>query len=125
MQKEISFQQFRNQLLAKGLVEKLEVVNKTLVRVYVQAGETNSPDNEMQPGSGSLPPGITATQPGRAEYYFNVGSVDSFERKMEEAQEALGISLGKEVHLSFAPLTSQPAIRGCARTNLRTTFLFH
>ena len=30
-------------------------------------------------------------------YFFHIGSVDSFERKMEEAQEALGITLGEEV----------------------------
>lgn len=37
------------------------------------------------------------------KYNFQVGSVDSFERKMEEAQEALGISLGEEVRLLVPP----------------------
>lgn len=103
MQKEISFQQFRNQLLAKGLVEKLEVTNKAVVKVYLKpTAAASTMDGEMQ--SGSLSPQQSAPAAGAqaanvARYYFNVGSVDSFERKMEEAQEALGISLGEEVLL--------------------------
>ena len=34
--KEVSFQEFKTQLLGKGLVEKLEVSNKTLVKVYIR-----------------------------------------------------------------------------------------
>lgn len=33
---EVSFQWFKSNLLASGLVEKLEVLNKTVVRVYVR-----------------------------------------------------------------------------------------
>ncbi len=48
------------------------------------------------------------------KYHFQVGSVDSFERKMEEAQEALGISLGEEVRLFHWPacrsLTTAPTL---------------
>ncbi len=33
---EVSFQWFKANLLASGLVEKLEVLNKTVVRVYVR-----------------------------------------------------------------------------------------
>lgn len=105
-EKEISFQQFRNQLLAKGLVEKLEVTNKTLVKVYVRgkseaAAGSLSQDGEMH-SSTSPPPGTPSAQAGQPpQFYFNVGSVDSFERKMAEAQEALGISLGEEVPITY------------------------
>mmetsp|Transcript_3560 Transcript_3560/g.10352 ORF Transcript_3560/g.10352 Transcript_3560/m.10352 type:complete len:828 (-) Transcript_3560:1087-3570(-) len=104
-EKEISFQQFRNQLLAKGLVEKLEVTNKAVVKVYLKpTAAASTMDGEMQ--SGSLSPQQSAPAAGAqaanvARYYFNVGSVDSFERKMEEAQEALGISLGEEVPIQY------------------------
>ena len=99
LQKEISFQQFRNQLLAKGVVEKLEVSNKAVVKVYLKSSPTaGSFDSEMQGGRGSPSPAPPlSAQPQAAKYFFNVGSVDSFERNMEEAQEALGISLGDEV----------------------------
>jgi len=36
--KEISFQHFKTHLLAQGLVEKVEVANKTSAKVYVRAG---------------------------------------------------------------------------------------
>lgn len=38
--------------------------------------------------------------PSRCKYYFNIGSVDSFEEKLEEAQEAMGI----DPH-DFVPVT--------------------
>lgn len=55
-QQEISFQQFRNQLLAKGLVDKLEVTNKSLVKVYVRTSAA-SPDAEgsLRSGNGAPP----------------------------------------------------------------------
>lgn len=95
---------FRNQLLANGLVDKLEVSNKNLVKVYVR-GSAPSMDAEgaLRSGSegGASSSGAVKVQPGQApsgyKYFFHIGSVDSFERKMEEAQEALGITLGEEV----------------------------
>lgn len=97
---------FRNQLLANGLVGKLEVSNKNLVKVYVR-GSAPSMDAEgsLRSGTdGSAGGGAVKVQPGQApsgyKYFFHIGSVDSFERKMEEAQEALGITLGEEVGLS-------------------------
>ena len=92
---------FRNQLLAKGLVEKLEVSNKSLVKVYVRTSAPASADNDGSLRSGTGAAGGGAKAPGQPQsvykYLLHVGSVDSFERKMEEAQEALGISLGEEV----------------------------
>ena len=107
MQQEISFQMFRNQLLANGLVDKLEVSNKNLVKVYVRSSAPSmDAEGALRSGTGSDggtsgSSGAIRVQPGQApsgyKYFFHIGSVDSFERKMEEAQEALGITLGEEV----------------------------
>ena len=35
---EVSFQWFKSHLLAKGVVEKLEVANKQMVKVYIRGG---------------------------------------------------------------------------------------
>lgn len=35
---EISFQHFKTHLLAKDVIDKLEVTNKTLVKVYIRQG---------------------------------------------------------------------------------------
>ncbi|KAI5072597.1 hypothetical protein GOP47_0012703 [Adiantum capillus-veneris] len=76
---EISFQEFKNKCLEPGLVKRVVVVNKKVANVYL---------NE-QPSFGA---GSSATVPtDQPQYSFQIGSVDSFERKLEEAQEALGI----------------------------------
>lgn len=36
---QISFQEFKNKLLEPGLVDRIEVANKILAKVYVRAGE--------------------------------------------------------------------------------------
>ncbi|CAL5225560.1 g8397 [Coccomyxa viridis] len=93
---EISFQHFKTHLLAQGLVEKVEVANKASAKVYVRAGSARSGDDGLQsPGVGS--PGL---EKGQYKFHFNIGSIDSFERKMEEAQEDLGWATD-----SFVPIT--------------------
>lgn len=37
--KQISFQEFKNKLLEPGLVERIEVTNKSLAKVYIYTGE--------------------------------------------------------------------------------------
>ncbi|KAG1371718.1 putative ATP-dependent zinc metalloprotease FTSH 8, mitochondrial [Cocos nucifera] len=88
---EISFQEFKNKLLEPGLVDHIVVSNKSVAKVYVR----NSPkiskqteDNEIQGSPTNMPPRHTGSQ---YKYYFNIGSVESFEEKLEEAQKALGI----------------------------------
>ncbi len=97
---EVSFQYFRNELLARGLVDKLEVLNKNSARVHVRtsgagsSGMAGQADGGMQPSGTAAAPGQS---PSQYKYYFNIGSIDSFERKMEEAQQSFGLGLGEEV----------------------------
>lgn len=88
--REISWQEFRSTLLDKGLVEKLEVINRTKVRV-------------------SLHPNASATAtgpPAAGSYVFTIGSVDSFERKLEQAQDELKIPASERVRVSYHEQTS-------------------
>ena len=94
--KEISFQEFKTALLERGLVERVEVSNKTQAKVYV----TQAP---RAPGTSPKPAGSFSREAGNGaqlRYYFNIGSLDSFERKMEEAQDAMGV----DPH-EFVPVT--------------------
>jgi AFG3 family protein len=94
--KEISFQEFKTALLERGLVDRVEVSNKTQAKVYV----TQAP---RAPGSAPKTSGSFAREAGtgaQLRYYFNIGSLDSFERKMEEAQDSMGI----DPH-EFVPVT--------------------
>jgi len=66
---EITWKEFIQQYLSRGTVEKLEVVNKKWVRVQVMPGNST-------PGSGTV--------------WFNIGSVDSFEKNIEAVQLEMG-----------------------------------
>ncbi|MEW5314752.1 MAG: hypothetical protein WDW38_006223 [Sanguina aurantia] len=82
--KEISFQEFKTKLLGQGMVARLEVANNAVVKVYTKASaEPNAVD------------GITSGMPGQsapAKFFFQIGSVDSFERKLDDAQHELGFA---------------------------------
>lgn len=88
---QISFQEFKNKLLEHGLVDRIVVTNKSVAKVYVRSsspGISQTGDDTVQgPTSGT--DGKRNT--GYYKYYFNIGSVESFEEKLEEAQETLGI----------------------------------
>ncbi|KAL3536411.1 hypothetical protein ACH5RR_004872 [Cinchona calisaya] len=88
---DISFQEFKTDLLEPGLVDRIDVSNKSVAKVYLKdsspsANQTNN-DAVQGPVGGSSSIRIVT----QYKYYFTIGSVDSFEEKLEEAQEALGI----------------------------------
>lgn len=129
---EITYQDFRNNFLESGRVEKLVVVNKKYVKVFLNdSSETNTPmgassgygtatdfvdwhDNHAKehhehdygaetarqpsssgrgvnlPGLGSRG-GATGHPVSSPSYYFNIGSVEGFERQLEHAQHQMGI----------------------------------
>jgi hypothetical protein len=141
---EISFQSFVRSFLEKGLVERIEVVNRTMACVCLQPGlrpsscttglsaeealasmNAGSVDGSGRSGgcfdiSGSTgefggerdwssdggdsalagSPDASASvttrqwqlKTGEAQYYFNIGTVDSFDLKLQTIQEDLGFT---------------------------------
>ncbi|KAG5253248.1 ATP-dependent zinc metalloprotease FTSH [Salix suchowensis] len=85
-QKQISFQEFKNKLLKPGLVDHIVVSNKSVAKVYVR----NSPQNANN-SSDNVIGTPSRRNVGQYKFYYNIVSVESFEDKLEEAQEALGI----------------------------------
>nr|XP_034974489.1 AFG3-like protein 1 isoform X1 [Zootoca vivipara] len=77
--REISWKHFVHYYLAKGLVDRLEVVNKQFVRVFPIPGTTSE-----------------------KHIWFNIGSVDTFERNLEAAQLELGISSAQQVSVVYS-----------------------
>ncbi|XP_053322160.1 AFG3-like protein 2 isoform X2 [Spea bombifrons] len=67
--REITWKDFVNNYLSKDVVDRLEVVNKRYVRVIFTPGKT----------------------PVDGYVWFNIGSVDTFERNLETLQQELGI----------------------------------
>ncbi|CAI4231601.1 unnamed protein product [Auanema sp. JU1783] len=76
--REISWKEFFSEFLEPGVVERLEVVDKKWVRVVTS------------PGRGG---GQTA--------YFNIGSVDSFERSLAAAQHHLGYETERQIPVLY------------------------
>eukprot|EP01039_Chlorochromonas_danica_P008873 gene8873-9785_t len=120
--REITWQDFQKQLLETGQVDRIIVSNKNVARVVLraqsQSPEKPSPltdpsqktdtqfgwasDTLLTPstdGEGDATgqkfgryPSVGAPVSLSAPYYFQIGTVESFERKLEEAQRALGIA---------------------------------
>ncbi|XP_055084745.1 AFG3-like protein 2 isoform X1 [Periophthalmus magnuspinnatus] len=79
--REVTWKDFVNNFLSKGAVERLEVVNKRYVKVVFSPGKT----------------------PVDAQYvWFNIGSVDTFERNLETVQNELGIESENRVPVVYS-----------------------
>lgn len=85
--REITWQEFRTAFLDKGLVDKLIVVNRSKVRVKLHSNAT-----------GTMYPSAPA---GGGDYHFSIGSVEAFERKLDEAQRELGIPSHERIPVAY------------------------
>ncbi|POS85193.1 hypothetical protein EPUL_002615 [Erysiphe pulchra] len=86
----ITYQEFLSLFLVKGLVEKLTVTNGGKVRVDLHREATKA----QYPDSLSVNPNF--------HYYFSIGSVESFERRLDEAQDQLGIPVSERIPVNYA-----------------------
>ena len=79
--KEVTWQYFEKNILYRNAVEKIEVVNNERAEVYIkmQLSKDSQFREDFKPAIGK---GIN---PG-PHYSFNIGSVESFERKLEAAE---------------------------------------
>ncbi|KAL9094617.1 MAG: hypothetical protein Q9165_003176 [Trypethelium subeluteriae] len=87
--REITWQEFRQTFLDKGLVEKLIVINGSRVRVYLN-----------QTATSAAYPESPAAQPN-FYYYFSIGSVEAFERRLDESQNELGIPSSERIPIAY------------------------
>lgn len=87
--RDITFQEFQTTFLNKGLVEKLTVSTGGKVRVDLHREATQS----MFPDSPAVNPNF--------HYYFSIGSVEAFERKLDEAQNELGIPSTERIPVNY------------------------
>ena len=87
--KEITWQEFKTTFLDKGLVDKLTVINANKVRVDLHREATG----RMYPES--------PAQHGNFRYYFSIGSVEAFERRLDDAQMELGIPSPERIPVQY------------------------
>ncbi len=75
--KNITFQKFKNEYLLPGKVSKIVVVTNTLeAQAYLKTGETSTP-----------PPGRVSSAGEGPALSFKIGSVESFEANLREAEK--------------------------------------
>ncbi|XP_018331195.1 AFG3-like protein 2 [Agrilus planipennis] len=102
--KEIGWKEFVHNYLAKGIVEKLEVVNKKWVRVKLTPGNTVDGSNTL---------------------WFNIGSVDSFERNLENAQVEMNIEPSNFVPVIYKSELEASSLSGLLPTVIVIGFLIY
>ncbi|KAL6203297.1 hypothetical protein ACLB2K_026997 [Fragaria x ananassa] len=98
-QKQISFQEFKNKLLEPGLVDHIVVSNKSVAKVFVRSSPRSQSRDEVV--EGTINGNAARGKGGEYKYFFNIGSVDNFEEKLEDAQEALGIDSHDYVPVTY------------------------
>ncbi|KAI8873881.1 ATP-dependent metallopeptidase Hfl, partial [Ramicandelaber brevisporus] len=113
---EITMQEFEANLLAKGLVEKLTVVNYSTVQVQLKPyGVSVRGNSDAEHGNGEYVPQSSRGQIGipgiggnssnntrfGTQFVFSIGSVEAFEHRLNEVQKELGIPLEKRVPISY------------------------
>uniref|UniRef100_A0A3P8ZUV2 AAA+ ATPase domain-containing protein n=1 Tax=Esox lucius TaxID=8010 RepID=A0A3P8ZUV2_ESOLU len=79
--KEVSWKEFVHSYLAEGLVSRLEVVNKQYVRVMPVHGVNRSEVSYL---------------------WFNIGSVNTFEHHLEQAQQEMGLDSTHRVPVVYS-----------------------
>ena len=77
---ETNWKDFKNNMLLKGDVEKLNITNKETAEVYIKADSLKKPAYALitKKGKGSIKSG--------PQYFFTIGSIEEFEKKLDEAQ---------------------------------------
>jgi AFG3 family protein len=79
---EINFQQFERDMLVAGDVEKVEVVNREVARIYIKQDRLHLPKYEEL-----FDRGFASAARSGPHYFFTIGSVELFEQRLREAQE--------------------------------------
>lgn len=87
--RDISWQELRRNYLDKGLVEQLVVMGRSRVRVILNQEATRA----MYPDSVAANPGFN--------FYVSIGSIDTFERHLDQAQDELQIPATERIPVIY------------------------
>jgi cell division protease FtsH len=98
-EKDITWQQFENDLLSQKAIEKIVVVNGEQAEIYIKPEMASDArfKEVFKPLFGS------GTNPG-PHYSLTIGSVESFDRKLEEAEK--NVSPSEKVPVSYVRKTN-------------------
>lgn len=84
---EVSWQQVEKEILPKKAIYKIDIVNNEVAEIYIKKEFANDSlfKDAMRPAFGK---GVR----GGPHFRFTIGSVESFERKLEEAQKTFSLN---------------------------------
>src|SRR6056297_2867421 len=80
--KEITWQDFKNNMLKQDEVQKIVVINKEKAEVYIKPDKINDPQY-----SDLFDDGMFSTPRQGPHYYFTIGSLEIFEKRLREVQD--------------------------------------
>ncbi len=87
---EISINDFKVNMLQKGHVQKIVVVNKETVEVFIKPSEL---------GKGRYPnPPTGWGMANKPQYYFRIGSIENFEKQLSETQQDIPLEQQIQVY---------------------------
>ena len=95
--REISWSDFEQNLLAEHDVEKIVVINKEVANIYIKQDRLNSEKYKW------ITDGVLSTKE-RAHYRMTIGSVETFESKLQQAQQ--GFSNEEKINVQYQNQTS-------------------
>lgn len=84
--REITWEELTRDYLEKGNVAKIVIVNNSRALVYLNSGG-GGPEGAHPYGGGVV--------------HFTLGSVESFERKLDQVQDALGVAINDRIPVSY------------------------
>ncbi|CAA0830515.1 ATP-dependent zinc metalloprotease FTSH 10-mitochondrial [Striga hermonthica] len=99
--KPISFQEFKTKLLEPGMVDHIVVSNKSVAKVYIKNSQPNGNSTVVDTIQDPVGQTNDKSSPSHYKYYINIGSVESFEEKLEEVQEALGVDPHDHIPVTY------------------------
>ena len=85
---ETDWQKFEREMLKNGDVEKIDVINKEKVEIYIKPDKLAS---EQRYQAVKERPFINGLNPG-PHYYFNIGSVETFKQDLDRSEAELSDS---------------------------------
>ena len=95
--REISWSDFEQNLLAEHDVEKIVVINKEVANIYIKQDRLNNEKYRW------ITDGVLSTKE-RAHYRMTIGSVETFENKLQQAQQ--GFTNEEKINVQYQNQTS-------------------
>ncbi|PVU85576.1 hypothetical protein BB559_006938 [Furculomyces boomerangus] len=105
----LTWQEVRSMYLEKGLIDRIVIVNNSSVYAVVRSSPAPTQEHAFDGYGTEMEQKRQQPVPTRT-VEFNIGSVESFERQLEEAQNELGIAPSHRIPVEYKSVTPLSSI---------------